>query len=459
MLFISIDNFATYFLFRMPQSFTQLTQLIEVAKDHNVELSQDDIQIIKKSPSDSPLSQWLNSFEPPRLLPPEEAKIWKQLQNANHPLTRPNISAGSSKILTDEFLHTEIINLAASTRQLTSQTSILQTQQSILSRHTKQRQHSHDQLNTAINKFHIHSTSNAQTTHFANSTHLTNLKTQLRSRLESIEKELRALQPTIKERLNADDRALATLQNTLNTTLSSSKTPEDIDAESTRINLLLKALQNATTSELKDRLDRLFLTTYLNDSPEEHSEPDSTAIDSQPTISEITAEIESLYAEIPDMAMMQIQHDHGRGLRRAIDDVARRDKMRRYRACGEAVRKLENMTAHVIRSQEDMERIRGERAVVRTLMGEVEDLERNINRKGRRVGLVARTTKRGSAVVDTAMDRDVNEICETLGTTAQKRREAVSLLVEAMKARSEVGGGIEMLEERIGEVRRGIEGG
>ena len=464
----------------------QVLDLIKAAKEHNIELSNSDIEIIKKSPSDSPLAKWLNDFNPSHLLSPEDVQIWRHIQDTNVSILESG--SGSTESLTDTKIRCAISQLEASTRRLDAQTETLDAQHSLLARQSHRSSQLRSQLAAHITVQHRKATQQAQNVHLANVAKLTDLKSRLRSRKEQLEKESRTLQPKVTERLKGDDRGFDSLQNFLAADVAGRANSEhsfNAEEERGRIELLLKALSKARAEEIRDKLDTVFLEELNRSSVEEGTQddgsqlaPDSDAqTDSKAMTAELKADIQSLYEEINDVAGMLVEHEHGAPLRRCLDEMVQAEEREKQRVLSTAVQKIKMMTHDLDFLRNQIEAKRSEKIVLGRMAAEIERVERDMTLTNIPTTRPVAAQQSGdhrkleemmgqlrlSHSATEAQDTDTKDTgshdstMDKLEAAAQQRKEAVAMLPKATASNTNVEDGLEALEKRIAEARAELE--
>ena len=472
----------------MSLSAQQLSTLINAAKEHNIELSQDDLDTIKNALADSPLAQWVDNFPCSQSPNPEELRIWEYLRSGNHTLSRACVS--DTEVLTESALRNAVSDLEASTRRLEAQAEALNAQHALINRHAKQTHQQRSQVTAHVNALHRKSTLQAQHVHFANEAKVSDLKSQLRARLEHLEKETKGVQLKVAKTLKGDDRSLGTLQKTINDGVGRFEQSSRPEHEQERVELLLKALKKARVEEIQDRLDRVYLQSLtgppgapdVNRDKREYDERPSVEHGQQPEskalISELQGEIESLYDEINDVATMLVDHEHGVPLRSTVADLSRAEEEGRNRVLSWAIQNITVMTEELGTLTRDVEEKRSERIVLATMLKEVGRIESEMSATGtksRPTQIAApekqkalaelmkhlKLSQAGDLVRDSpqeGLETSREAFVHRLESAAQQRRAAVSLLTNVASPTTNVEDGLEALESRIAEARAELGG-
>lgn len=140
-----------------------------------------------------------------------------------------------------------------------------------------------------------------------------------------VDRDVKAVQATVVEILNSDDRAFAGLNE-----LSASRPKATLDtvAMETHLTKLLTALRHFRVEAVKDRLDRTYLES-LGDAPE-------LADASAATIQEIQQDLRCLYSEINDVVAMVASQEHGNAIDASLRH-ARRARQHKERVDNEQV--------------------------------------------------------------------------------------------------------------------------
>lgn len=265
-------------LFTMPRSDAWVQSLIDAARDRDIELSERDVQTINNASPNSKLAKWAR----------ETVQVEASVVSDN-----------------DEDLQEATRSIRASTAAIRSQTQIVENQTKNL---TTLRTLQVPKINTHQK---VTSTAVGQTQYIksVNEDKTTNLARELQANLGQLNKDRKLHVATASQRLNADDRALELLH--------INDKPDDQVSDwaagtMTRVEQLSRALISLRVDPVKNRLDR----TYL-----EHSQKPPEPSSTEP-LEQLKLEVQSLYAEIEDVATILVNHEHSARLNTMLHDVA-----------------------------------------------------------------------------------------------------------------------------------------
>ncbi|KEF51774.1 uncharacterized protein A1O9_12111 [Exophiala aquamarina CBS 119918] len=220
---------------------------------------------------------------------------------------------------------------------------------------------------------------------------LDDLRADLQSESESIAKDVKSVHSVVSQVLNADDRALAKLND--RTTRHPNPTIDTGDKVQ-RVTQLASALQYFRVQVVKDRLDYTYLRR-LNElsSPEGEESMRDPAVSST-TVKEIQQDLGSLYDEIDDIVTMAVRHEHTGPIGATLHQIDAAWE-RQGKAMAEQVHsRLSTLTESLEQLSSRLETIHSQRTILRNLALRTESLQQQPNPPARRL---ARATRAGGA--------------------------------------------------------------
>ena len=140
-------------------------------------------------------------------------------------------------------------------------------------------------------------------------------------------KDVKAVPAIATELLNADDRALAELNDLVDSS-SKSKPSLDVDAVRARAAELTRALRYFRAEAVRDWLDRTYLESLdISNSESNTVNPVSMGTEdvcvSAATLKDVQDDLGSLYTEIDDVMTMLVSQEHGNAIESALRGIQR----------------------------------------------------------------------------------------------------------------------------------------
>ena len=131
-------------------------------------------------------------------------------------------------------------------------------------------------------------------------------------------KDVKSVPSVVSQVLNADDRALAELNDL---TTRRSRPPVNSSGNAQRLAQLTRALQHFRVQAVKDRLDCNYLQSINGrSSPEGDANPKGPAV-SLTTVKEIQQDLGLLYEEIDDVVGMTVRHEHASRIEATLHQI------------------------------------------------------------------------------------------------------------------------------------------
>lgn len=297
-------------------------------------------------------------------------------------------------------------------------------------------------------------------------------------------KDSKSAPATVSIALNADDRALAELNDlTLNSDAKQELTI-DVDSLQDRADKLIRALRHFRAKAMKDRLDRTYLESL--DTTKDVSGHSETASDG--AVKVVTEDLNSLYAEIDDVITMVVVQEHGNALQAAFQDV--RDlQIQEKQTLSEKIHStLLSLTEKTVDIATRIEALQVQRSNFETLKAKIGGFDSTVRSPAHEPIIAARpndqvihpatrnllqhlnvpTTSSGTDVtvhladmvrtLEIQSSENVRQILEISGRAATERRAALEHATGALATNQQLEIAVHMLEEGIAAAKAEMEG-
>lgn len=171
--------------------------------------------------------------------------------------------------------------------------------------------------------------------------------------------------------LNADDRALAKLNDLTSTGDVKQEVALDVDSRQSRVDKLIRALQHFQAKAMKDRLDRIYLESIdTAQAVSEHSETVSNG-----ALKAVKEDLNSLYAEIDDVITMVVAHEHGSALQAAFQNIRRLQIQEKQTLSEQIHGTLISLTEKTTDIAAKIENLQSQRSTLEKLKAKIGDLD------------------------------------------------------------------------------------
>jgi hypothetical protein len=256
-------------------------RLLELARADRVSIPPDFVTVLRASKPGSPLHDWVEGY----------------LTSRSH----------TAKSVIHPDLQS-VARLKSATGRIQDQTRSLRAQRQRLERHTGQNS---GKATPASNQPIV----DAQQARLINEAKTADLVTDLRTKSSMLIKETDAVARDVAQLLRNDDHSFESLNNTL----TASRSWNEVDQLAGRVDELESTLHNIRVSALKDRLDRVYLGALVDFTHGTLPDPDVDA-------RSLGQDIQSLYTEIEDVVTMLNAHDHINDLQRQLENIGQKQQ-------------------------------------------------------------------------------------------------------------------------------------
>jgi hypothetical protein len=260
-----------------------ISQLLELARADGIHIPDEFVSVLRTSKPGSQLHSWLEDY----------------LAARSHE-TQIVISPDPQSVA----------KLKAATKRVEDQTRVLRAQRQQLERQSDRR--NPGKTRPVSNRQVV----DAQQARLINEAKTGDLVADLGTKSSTITKETDAVARDVSQTLGRDDQVFESL----NRKLAASRSWDEVDQLAVRINELESTLHNIRVTALKDRLDRVYLTTLVDPSHE------NTVPDPNMSAESLKEDIQSLYTEIEDVVTMLNSHDHINDLQRQLEAIGQKQQ-------------------------------------------------------------------------------------------------------------------------------------
>lgn len=289
-----------------------LDQLVSsAAAKANVEITSDDLSRIRTCRPDSELAQWIErSLGPERLLSSEEVRL------AVHcPEVGGDVGPGVVPLREEDLLHA-IADLEAETEVLNRQTEVLEAQRARVERRGGTVRAARGRVFAL--QMHERNLAAARRLDGEILQARGEVDALLRVNGEGVDRVVGLIPATVARLLNGHDRVLEGVKKG---DLAGGGTELATSVSTETVERLTGMLARMVGEELQVRLDRIYLES-LQEGPKNYH-GDGTGIQTAEEAAVLEQDLESLYAEIPDVAAMYVAQKYSEPLLRAVREEER----------------------------------------------------------------------------------------------------------------------------------------